>query len=124
MAFTSDITLTGNSVSNTVSAISVQGSETVRRDAARGLATPYTFRISTLQRKVSGGNTDNSHLARIDHTFVPDATKPTEKRVASVYVTVVRPDALSDTTIITTMVEQLKAFLTSGNLTKLLNGES
>lgn len=123
MAFSSDITLTGNSVSNTVSVISIQGAETIRRDAARGLATPYSFRISTVTGK-SGPGIDNRHLVRLDHVFVPDATKPLEKRTASVYVTVVRPDALSDTTIITTMVEQLKAFMTSGNLAKLLNGES
>lgn len=124
MAFPTDITLTGNSVSNVVSSISVQGAETVRRDAARGIATPYTLRISTNARKASGGSTDHAHLVRIDHTYVPDAEKPTEKKVASVYMTVVRPESLADTTIITTMVEQLKAFFTSGNLAKLLNGES
>lgn len=124
MAFPSDITLTGNSVTNTVSQISVQGSETIRRDAARGLATPYTMRISTASCKGTIG-TDNAHLVRIDHTFAPDAAEPASTTTASVYVTIVRPQALADTTIITTMTSQLVGFLqASGNLAKLLNGES
>lgn len=123
MSFSSELTLTDGTTSNVMSTISVKDSETIRRDANRGLSLPYTMRIGA-QKSGSGINTVNRHVVRLDSVVNYDIDDPAAKISRSVYINIVEPEVIFDASEVQIMIDQLKAFLTVGNVTKLLNGES
>lgn len=123
MSFPEAITLTDGTTINVVSTISVKDSETVRRDASRGLSLPYTMRIGT-QKSGTGIKTINRHVIRLDSTVNYDVDDPAAKTSRSVYINIIEPEAIFDASEVQVMVDQLAAFCTATNIAKLLNGES
>lgn len=123
MSFPEAITLTDGTNSNTVSTISVKDGETVRRDASRGLGLPLIMRIGT-QKIGKGVTISNRHIVRLDSTINYDVDDPAAKISRSVYLNIVEPEVIFSISEVMVLVNQLKAFATVGNITKLLNGES
>lgn len=123
MSFPEEITLTDGTNANVVSTISVKDSETIRRDASRGLSLPYTLRIGT-QKSGSGITVVNRHVVRLDSNVNYDVDDPAKKIARSVYINIVEPEVIFNASEVQIMIDQLSAFLTAGNVIKLLNGES
>lgn len=123
MSFPEELTLTDGTHANVVSTISTKDGETIRRDAARGLALPYILRIGTIETG-SGKSKTYRHVVRVDDTVNYDAEDTTAKTTQAVYFNVVRPEVIASTSRLLELTAQLKAFLTPENVAKLLNGES
>lgn len=124
MAFSSDITVTDGTNSTVMSEIYRQASETLRRDAARGLVYPKTMRIAHQVVSASLGGKANRALIRLDDVQSTDASDPTKKAGDAVYLVLQHPESITNTTVILRLVKELTAFLTPTNVAKLLNGES
>lgn len=123
MSFPEEITLTDGTTNNVVSTISVKDSETIRRDANRGLSLPYTMRIGA-QKVGSGITATNRHVVRLDSSVNYDLENPAAKISRSVYLNIIEPEVIFSASEVQIMINQLKGFLTAGNVIKLLNGES
>lgn len=119
MSFSSSIILTDGTTPRTVDTISVVNSDTLRRDATEGLFEPFTMRISTTAQN----DGSNRHLVRCDKVKVYD-TDTGAKDLASVYMVIVAPTTSDQETEIQWQVKAIADFLSTANVTKLLNGES
>lgn len=116
-----DITLAGDaSSSTTYSLVSVAGGNSLRADAAAPLGSPRNLQLKTSEEK-QGKVGVRRHLIRLDRTQVDAVTG--EVAVVSAYVVLVNPTRITTTAQLLDMVTQLKNFLSTANLTKVLNGE-
>lgn len=121
--FTSDLALTDATPTTfTYSQISLESNKSIRNDASRGLAYPRSLVIS---HTVSGAGKKISDrtLVRLNDVREDTAAADGSAQTGSVYLVIDRPRRVVTTAQITSMIDQLKGFLTSGNVTKLLNGE-
>lgn len=119
--FNTDITLAGDaSSSTTYSLTSIDGGNSDRRDAAAALDSPKSLFIKH-EDVTRGTLKSDRHLVRLERT-APQAVTLLPV-TASVHVVIDAPRDTITAVMISDMVTQLKNFLTSGNLTKLLNDE-
>lgn len=131
MAFSADLTLTPSSGVATTSGTSIvfsnvgsnsDGSKTLRRVAASGLALPHEMVISHQTTGKSDQKVDR-HLVRIDKTFAAAGSIP--EQTASVYLVLVAPRQTVTQAQIQDMVGTLLHHCNNvTNLAKILNGES
>lgn len=124
MAFTTDITLTGDAASSQVySLISTNESKSVRRDAARDLGVPRTMLISH-ETNGKGMNAVDRHLVRLN--LVEEDTGSDDIAIvsSSIYCVIEAPRRIVTITMMKDMLTQLLGFLgTEANVDKLLNSE-
>lgn len=118
--FTNDLTLAGTSTSKTYSLISVADQKSVRRDSTTTLGNPREMVISHQTAKGPNGEAVDRHMVRLDLTKTSSLG---QAHTGSAYVVLVAPRAEITEGEILDMVDQLKAFLTAGNVDKVLNGE-
>ena len=124
MGFTSDVTLNDGTENHVYSTISLSGTETLRRDSALGLVYPKTMRISHQAVKAQGSGKANRCVVRLDSTKSTSMTDPAIKATESAYFVFQKPESLPDQATMQKLIKELISFLTSANVTKLLNGES
>lgn len=121
MAFTPDLTF-NNSVpaAVTYSFISSAGGKTIRKDSTRPIEEPA---VMTVSHETAGKGTSavDRHLVRLDLTEL-DGDGVTAA-TGSVHVVLTVPRKIITAAIIQDLVVQMKNYLTSGNVTKILNGE-
>lgn len=121
MAFTPDLTF-NNSVpaAVTYSFISSAGGKTVRKDSTRPLEEPCVMTISHEVAGKGSGAVDR-HLVRFDITELD--TDGVTTAVGSVHCVLTVPRKIITAAIIQDLVVQLKNYLVTANVTKILNGE-
>lgn len=121
MAFSADITIADSTPANqTYSLLTMDGSKTLRKNTARALETPCIMTVShTVQGKAAGIR--DRHLVRFDLTELDtDGITPYS---GAVYLVLDKPRRAITDAQIYDLVVQMKNYLTSGNVTKVLNGE-
>lgn len=118
MSFSDDVVIADSVPTNiTYSLISLKDSESLRRSGS--LALPKTLRIAhTLAKSPSG---IDRHLAQLMRSEEDALTG--EVHTGGVHVVITAPRKGVTDAQIQDMVVQLKNFLSSANVTKLLNGE-
>lgn len=119
--FSNDITLAGDASSSTTYALrSVVDGKSIRSDASATLGSPKSLTVNHSVIKKADGLMADRHLARFDRTEVNSEGKSS---TASVYVVLEVPRSIVTEAQVLDMVTQLKNFLSTGNLDKLLNSE-
>lgn len=120
MAFTPDITVKDSANADVIySFITSAGSKTIRRDSSRPLETPRIFTVSH-ESAGKGITAVDRHMAKFDQTELDgdDVTTAT----GSVHIVLTVPRKVITATHVQDLVAQLKSYLTTENVTKLLTG--
>jgi hypothetical protein len=120
--FASDITLNDGAADHTYSQISLENSKSVRANATRDPGTPETLVISHSVAG-SGMKAIDRHLIRLNLVEEDTGSTDIATLTGSTYIVIEKPRRIITSDDISKQVIQLVAFLTSANLTKILNGE-
>jgi hypothetical protein len=118
--FATQLTVAGTSVSQVYDLISINGGNSERRDATAALDAPE--RLIIKHEPVSKGTLKSDrHLVRFEATL-PQAVTALPV-TGSVHIVIDAPRDTVSAAKILDLVDQVRNFLTAGNLTKLLNNE-
>lgn len=117
--FSPDITLNDGAVDHLYSQTSLVGGTSVRVDPTTELNVPSVLTISHV-KKGTGSQMADRHLVKLETSTVDSAGVI---RKGSVYVVMDIPRSTFNADLVFGMVTQVKGFLTSTNVTKLLHNE-
>ena len=121
MAFSNDVVIADSVPANqTYSLISMNAGKSIRSNPARPVSEPVILTISHEALK-KASKTHYRHLVRLDMTELD--TDNVTKFNGYVYVVIGQDDRVVTEAMIQDLTVQLKNFLTSGNVTKLLRNE-
>lgn len=120
MSFTPDITVKDAANADVIySYVSSSGNKTIRKDISRPIETPRVFTISH-EVAGAGASAVDRHLVRFDQTEL-DADGVTAA-TGSVHLVLTVPRKVVTSTVISDLVAQIKNYLTSDNVSKVLAG--
>jgi hypothetical protein len=118
--FANDVTVTGTSVAVTYSLRSVKDGNSIRNDATVALDSPKAMLVKH-EAITKGTLKSDRHLVRFERT-APQGTTLLPV-LASAHVVIDAPRDTITAAQVLDLIDQLRNFLTAGNVTKLLNNE-